>query len=436
MLPVLALAAASLGSGTGAGAPLAGASAPESAFEDVARQARETAPAARPLVIAHRGASAERPEHTLAAYRLAIAQGADFIEPDLVVTRDGVLIARHENALSGTTDVAAHPEFAARRTTKVIDGEPISDWFAEDFTLAEMRRLRARERIPEIRPRSAAFDGRFAIPTLADIIALVREIEAGGGPRVGLYPETKHPTFFAREGRHLDDTPIGVDLGALLVQTLVAAGFTDPSRVFIQSFELANLIDLKRRVLPAAGLDLPLIQLFGDTGGRFVNARGGGFSRPYDVVYHARRGDDLAAVYGPGLARHLGSETGYGELARPAVLAAIAGYAAGIGPWVSALLPRVPLETPVDADGDGRAGVATRLTGAPSDLADLARGHGLLIHAYTLRPEEPFRSLETDGTVQTLAGEIAALMALGVDGFFADDPAATLRALDAGRAAP
>jgi glycerophosphoryl diester phosphodiesterase len=380
-------------------------------------------------VIAHRGASARRPEHTLAAYRLAIEEGADFVEPDLVVTRDGMLIARHENALSGTTDVASRPEFARRRTTKVIDGETVTDWFAEDFTLAEIKRLRAREPLPEVRPGSAAFDGRFEIPTLAEIIALVRSVEAGGGPRVGIYPETKHPTFFAREGRHLDGGPIGVDLGEQLVATLKAEGFTDPARVFIQSFELANLIDLKRRVLPAAGLDLPLIQLFGDTGDRFVNDAGGGFSRPYDVGYHARRGDDLAAIYGPDLAARLGPHTGYGDLMRPEALALIARYARGIGPWAASLLPRVALGSPVDADGDRRAGIATRLTGEVSPLGARARAAGLLVHAYTLRPEEPFRTLDAQGRVLTMAGEIAALVATGVDGVFSDDPAGAVRAV-------
>ncbi|MGE3984658.1 MAG: glycerophosphodiester phosphodiesterase family protein, partial [Dehalococcoidia bacterium] len=151
----------------------------------------------RPLIIAHRGASAYRPEHTLASYALAIEMGADFIEPDLVATRDGELVARHENEISGTTDVASRPEFAARRTTKQIDGVTMTGWFTEDFTLAELKTLRARERLPELRPANTAFDGEFPIPTLQEIIDLVRGVELSTpGRRVGIYPETKHPTYF------------------------------------------------------------------------------------------------------------------------------------------------------------------------------------------------------------------------------------------------
>ncbi len=184
-------------------------------------------PTKSPIVIAHRGASGSRPEHTLAAYELAIDQGADFIEPDLVPTKDDVLVARHENAISETTDVAAHPEFAARRTTKTIDGRAQTDWFVEDFTLAELKTLRAKERLPKLRPANAAYDGRFEIPTLAEIIALAKRRS------VGIYPETKHPTYFAGIG-HPTDLP--------LVAQLQAAGWdSTDAPVFIQSFEVANL---------------------------------------------------------------------------------------------------------------------------------------------------------------------------------------------------
>ncbi len=184
-------------------------------------------PTRTPIVIAHRGASGSRPEHTLAAYELAIDQGADFIEPDLVPTKDDVLVARHENAISETTDVAGHPEFAARRTTKTIDGREITDWFVEDFTLAELKTLRAKERLPQLRPANTAYDGRFEIPTLAEIIALAKRRS------VGIYPETKHPTYFASIGHPTD---------ALLVAGLHAAGWdTADAPVFIQSFEVANL---------------------------------------------------------------------------------------------------------------------------------------------------------------------------------------------------
>ena len=185
-----------------------------------------------PLVIAHRGASGERPEHTLAAYERAIDQGADYIELDLVPTQDGVLVARHENDLSGTTDVADHPEFAARLTTRMIDGEQVIGWFAEDFTLAELRTLRAKERLPELRAANTAFDGLYTVPTLAEVVRLVRAKEAESGRRIGLYPEIKHPTYFAG---------IGFDLPELLVEQLAAAGVTQDDPVFIQSFEPSSL---------------------------------------------------------------------------------------------------------------------------------------------------------------------------------------------------
>jgi glycerophosphoryl diester phosphodiesterase len=186
-----------------------------------------------PIVIAHRGASGSRPEHTLAAYALAIEQGADFIEPDLVPTRDDVLVARHENAIAETTDVAAHPEFASRRTTKTIDGQTITGWFVEDFTLAELKTLRARERLPKLRAGNAAYDGTFEIPTLAEIIDLAKRRTQETGRTIGIYPETKHPTYFASIGHPTDDR---------LVAELRKAGWDSADApVFIQSFEVKNL---------------------------------------------------------------------------------------------------------------------------------------------------------------------------------------------------
>ena len=205
------------------------------------------------IIIAHRGASGERPEHTLAAYERAIDQGADYVEPDLVVTKDGVLVARHENEIGGTTDVADHPEFADRRTTRMIDGQEITGWFAEDFTLAELRTLRARERIPQLRPQNTRFDGLYPIPTLAEIIQLVRAREAETGRRIGIGPELKHPSFLAEQGH---------DTVALVVEQLHAAGYSsaeDP--VFIQCFEVAPLVRLQGMT------DLKLVQLVSAQGG-------------------------------------------------------------------------------------------------------------------------------------------------------------------------
>jgi glycerophosphoryl diester phosphodiesterase len=190
----------------------------------------------RPVVIAHRGASAHRPEHTLGSYELAIEQGADFIEPDLVATRDHRLVARHENAITDSTDVASRPEFAGRRTTKEVDGREHTGWFTEDFTLAELRTLRAVERLPDARPASAAWDGRFTVPTLEEVVDLASRAE------VGIYPETKHPAYFRALGLALEEP---------LVEAL--AGFGQP--VFVQSFDPDSL----RRVRGMTRA--PLVQL-------------------------------------------------------------------------------------------------------------------------------------------------------------------------------
>ncbi|HVW33316.1 MAG TPA: glycerophosphodiester phosphodiesterase family protein, partial [Acidimicrobiia bacterium] len=194
-----------------------------------------------PIVIGHRGASGYRPEHTLASYRLAIEMGADFIEPDLVSTRDGILVARHEPEISGTTDVGAHPEFSDRHTEKVIDGVTVAGWFTDDFTLEELRALRAVERLPEYRPGNTAYDGTEVIPTFEEVVGLAR---AAG---VGVYPETKHPAYFRAAGLALEEP---------MLEVLDRCGYGGPSApVFLQSFESGNLRALRSMT------DLPLIQL-------------------------------------------------------------------------------------------------------------------------------------------------------------------------------
>ena len=236
-----------------------------------------SAPLSAPIVIAHRGASGERPEHTIAAYELAIAQGADVIEPDLVPTSDGMLVARHENEIGETTDVAAHPEFAGRHTTKMIDGRAVTGWFTEDFTLAELKTLRARERLPQLRPGNRAFDGQETIPTLDEVIALAKQ------HKVAIYPETKHPTYFAAIGKGTD---------APLVAALRRAGWEDAQApVFIQSFEVKNLQRLKSMT------QVRLIQLIDGTAG------------PAD-----------------------GAARSYADMVTPEGLKAISAYAWGIGP--------------------------------------------------------------------------------------------------------
>ena len=345
-----------------------------------------------PIVIGHRGASGYRPEHTLASYRLAIEQGADVIEPDLVVTRDGVLIARHENEIGGTTDVATHTEFAGRRTTKTIDGVAVTGWFAEDFTLAEIKTLRARERLPQL--RGTAYDGQFDVPTFDEVIAL-----AQASPRkVAIYPETKHPTYFAVEGRYLDGKPIGRSLGRLLIDALVKAKFIERERVYIQSFEIANLVELKREIMPQAGVDFPLMQLVGD-----LSTSGGDadFAMPYDLRWNAAHGGDFAALY-PGLTSR---PSRYADLASPATLRWMRQtYATGIAPWKDDLLREATVHGIVAA----------------------AKAQGLRVHAYTLRSETQYR---TRGL--SYDEEVRALLDGGVDGFFTDNPDKGVAARDA-----
>lgn len=201
------------------------------------------------IVIAHRGASGERPEHTLESYQRAIEEGADYIEPDLVVTRDGILIARHENEIGGTTDVAQHPEFSDRRRTQVIDGETMTGWFTEDFTLAEIKTLRARERLPALRPANCAYDGRFTVPTFEEIMQLAQSANRTrpSGRKIGVYPETKHPAHFQSLGL-AEERPV--------LDTLERYGYAEAgSPVFIQSFDPNNLRQLRGMT------SLPLVQL-------------------------------------------------------------------------------------------------------------------------------------------------------------------------------
>jgi glycerophosphoryl diester phosphodiesterase len=258
---------------------------PAVAAQSVPMMAKPLSP---PIVIAHRGASGLRPEHTLASYELAIEQGADFIEPDLVPTKDDVLVARHENDITDTTDVARHREFADRKTTKTIDGDKHSGWFVEDFTLAELKTLRAKERLPLLRPANVKYDGRFAIPTLAEIIALAKRETQETGRTIGIYPETKHPTYFASIGHPTD---------ALLVKQLRDAGWDSADApVFIQSFEVKNIQAIH------AMTGIRLIQLLDGEGG------------PAD-----------------------GAAPSYAAMATPEGLKGIAAYAYGIGPNKSQL---------------------------------------------------------------------------------------------------
>ncbi|MEV7005389.1 glycerophosphodiester phosphodiesterase family protein [Streptosporangium sp. NPDC051022] len=320
-----------------------------------------------PIVIAHRGASAFRPEHTLAAYQAAIRMGADYIEPDLVPTRDHVLVARHENELSLTTDVADHPEFAGRRTTKIVEGVRRTGWFTEDFTLGELRTLRARERFSKLRPANTAYDGRASIPTLDEVIELARR------NGVGVYAETKHPSYFAS---------IGLPFEEPLVETLRRHGWDDAcAPMFVQSFETGNLRRLR------SVTRVRLVQL--------IKASGA----PYDL-------------------EAAGDRRTYEDMITPEGLEWVAGYADVVGVVTSRVVPTGP---------DGRLG-------APTSLVRDAHGRGLGVHVATIRgenehlPPEYRRGDPASPDYRRAAGDVAGwlrrLYGLGVDGVFADDPGA------------
>jgi glycerophosphoryl diester phosphodiesterase len=314
-----------------------------------------------PIVIAHRGASGYRPEHTLEAYALAIAQGADYIEPDLVITRDGVLVARHENEIGGTTDVASR--FPDRKTVKTIDGERVEGWFTEDFTLAELRTLRARERLPF---RSREYDGQFLVPTFDEVIGLAQRAGRETGRTIGIYPETKHPSYFRG---------IGLPLEPPLLEALRRHGWDHADApVFIQSFEVANLRLLNRET------DMRLVQLLAAEGA------------PWDFTM-------------------LGDPRSYADLLTPEGLDEIAGYADGIGPDKRLVVPLQP---------DGSAA-------HPTALVRNAHAAGLLVHPWTFRSEDQYLPREFHGDP---AAEIRAFLALGVDGLFADFPDVAVAARD------
>ena len=346
-----------------------------------------------PTLIGHRGASALRPEHTLASYRLAIEAGADFIEPDLVPTKDGVLVARHENAIAqvdattgavteATTDVAERAEFAARQTTKQIDGKTICGWFTEDFTLAELKTLRAKERIPALRPANTRFDGQFEVATWAEIVELAKTESSRIGRPVGIYAETKHPSYFRS---------IGLALEPKVLVVLDNFGWNDRAApVFLQSFEPTSLLRLR------ADSGLRMVQLIEAVGA------------PGDAADPA-----LPTV----LATHA-------DMVAPAGLREIARYAQCIGPHKALVLP---------VEGN-------RLAAATSLVAD-AHAAGLLVHVWTLRPENAFLPAALRGAPTTdraahgdSAAEMQAFLQAGVDGLFCDDPAAGRAAIRVHRA--
>ena len=380
----------------------------------------ETLDGEEPIVIGHRGASGILPEHTLEAYATAIAQGADFIEPDLVSTSDGVLIARHEPILDDTTNVAE--VFGEERmSTKNLDGTEVTAYFAEDFTLEEIKMLRA---VQSRDFRSQEFNEAFEIPTFQEVIELVQETEAETGVSVGIYPETKHPTFFDLQGLSLEEP---------LVETLEATGFTDPDRIFIQSFEFQNLIELQG-MLNEKGLgDIPLVQLYGRT--TEDASPDEGFSVPYDIRYNLEQGNDLVAIYGQefldAVENGVSEDTTYRDLDSAEMLQVISDlYAEGAGPWKNNIILREDLEEPVDGNGDGEAEVTTQLTGEITSFVDDAHAAGLQVHPYTHRNEEQFLTLDAEGNFQTPEAEIEQYIEVGFDGFFTDFPGTGVAVVD------
>ncbi len=319
------------------------------------------------LVIGHRGASGYRPEHTLASYELAARMGADFIEPDLVATKDGVLVARHENEISTTTDVAERPEFADRLATKTVDGVELTGFFTEDFTLEELKTLRAVERLPEVREENTLYDGLYEVPTFTEVLALRERLSDELGREVGVYPETKHPTYF--DG-------LDLSLEEPLVEALEDAGLDDADDpVFVQSFETTNLRELRED-----GVEVRLVQLLSASGA------------PADLV---------AA----------GDVNTYATLSTARGLARIAEYADGVGPEKAQLVPREEDDS----------------LGEPTTFVDDAHDAGLLVHPYTYRNENSFLPAELrEGTAEDDYGraldEQLLFWQLGVDGIFTDNP--------------
>jgi glycerophosphoryl diester phosphodiesterase len=354
-----------------------------------------------PLVIGHRGAPGYLPDHTLQGYRLAIKQGADYIEPDLVATKDGHLIARHEPNITTTTDVAS--KFPGRRRTAIVDGVEEEGWFASDFTLAEIKTLRAVQPLAE---RSQRYNGKFQIPTLAEVIALAKRESRKRDRRIGVYPETKHPTY--HKG-------LGLPLERRLVRALRRAGWNHRrAPVFIQSFEQSNLKRLNRMT------DVRLVQLVDafDVNPDGTLAYEAPFDRPYDWTVS---GDPelLARTFG-----FFATDEGLQEIST---------YADGVGPWKRYIVSSAAVDLNGDGivgdeNGDGQVNEADRKALPPSDLIQRAHAHGLVIHTWTFR-NEPHRLLSDYRNIPV--EEYLQFYELGIDGVFSDfpDTAVTAREL-------
>jgi len=366
--------------------------------ESLAQTAAPTLSGQKPLVIGHRGASGYLPEHTIEAYKLAIEHGVDFIEPDVVATKDGVLVVRHEPMLSGTTDISQRPEFASRKTTRKVDGIETNDWFVGDFTLAEIKTLRAKQAFAD---RDQSHNGKYSIPTLQEVIDLAKAESARTGRTIGIMPETKHPIYHAAIGLPLEDR---------LLDTLKAAGWTEKtSPVVIQSFETANLKYLRGKT------NLRLIQLVDGDG---VDKDGkvslvAPFDRPYDFAV-------------------LGDKRTFQDMLSPEGLKEIKTYADAVGPWKPYILAAKQVigedGKPKDLNGDGQIDERDRILIAPTEVVKNAHAIGLPVITWTFRSEP--KRLASDFKNDP-AAEYKAFFALGVDGLFSDFPDAAVKARDA-----
>ena len=359
------------------------------------QSAYPTLDGAKPLVIGHRGASGYLPEHTLASYRKAIEMGADFIEPDRVVTKDGELVARHEPNITATTDVSTRPEFASRKKTRMVDGVAETGWFVTDFTLAELRTLYAKQANPV---RDQSFNKQFPVPTFREILELAKSESARTGRTIGVYPETKHPTYHVAAGLPIEPR---------LLKILAEYGYTKKnSPVIIQSFEVQNLKDLRQQT------GVRLVQLIDGDG---VDAQGkvtlvAPFDKPYDF---AVRKDPRT----------------FPDLLTPKGLAEIKTYADGIGPWKPYLRSAKQVlgsdGKPQDLNGDGKITDADRVLLAPTEVVKNAHAAGLFVHAFTFRNEKELLVSDYKGDPKV---EYAVFYELGVDGLFSDFPDTALAA--------
>lgn len=350
----------------------------------------------KPLVVGHRGASGYRPEHTLASYQLAIDMGADFIEPDLVATKDGVLVARHEPNITNTTDVSTRAEFAARKTKKMVDGVEEEGWFASDFTLAEIKTLYAKQTFPE---RDQSFNAQFRIPTLEEVLDLAKAESTKAGRTIGVIPETKHPTFHVNLGLKLEDR---------LLTILAKYGYTEKtSPVVIQSFEVSNLKYLRSKS------QVRLVQLIDAND---VKADGSmDLTAPYDKPY------DFAVA---------GDARTFASLLTPDGLKEIKTYADMIGPWKPYLIPTRQVDAnndgkPDDLNGDGKIDERDRVVMPATDVIKNAHAVGLMVVPYTFRSELTRLASDDKGDPKA---EYRRFYEAGVDGVFSDFPDAAVAA--------